>query len=265
MSETFFPVIPSFMSQTSLKNSGYTYSQVYTVQGVVSAIYPPSDPLNKSKAQYEYLVDAVGETNSHLPLHCILSDRFGGNDDYEVFSLRINQRVTVQCVLGNPESAIIIGGMLNTGVSYPEDRGHHWISRFNKITRNIDKSETYSVKHDDGTEIRVEKAKVVIRDGAKNEITIDKAAAKITISDGAGESIEIDQKTKKITVNAKDMQLNIKGNLTAKVTGDADIKAKTIKLNGSKGTVVTSGVLGTYKRDYITGIPIRGVKNVKAG
>ena len=263
--EPFDPIIPSFMEKTALKNTGNTYSQVFTVQGVISNIYPPSHPLNKSKSQYEYVVSAIGETSSFLPVHCILSDKFGGNDDFEVFTLGINQRVTVQCVLGNPESGIIIGGMKNTVGAYPETRGHHWMWRFNKITRGVDKSETYSIKHDNGTEIRVEKSRIVVTDNASNEIIVDKANAKITVTDGKGESIELDQKKNTITINAKDANINVKGNLKAKVSKDATIDAKNIKLNGSKGMVVTAGPGGTWPNDLITGVPIKGLKNVRAG
>jgi hypothetical protein len=230
--------------------------------GVVQEIYPPSHKSNKSKTQYEYLVAAASTQNSHQHVHCILQDKFGGINDFETYTLKTGQRVVVQCIQGYTENGIILGGIKNFTKVTDESLGHHWTNRFNKITSGVTKDDVHYIKHDDGNEIRIEPTKIKITDGEKLEVTIDKANKNITISDGSGESIVIDQKSKKITIKAKDLNLEVKGNLKAKVSGDCDVKAKNIKLNGSGGKVVTTK---TWPVDPVTGIKVRGVGSVKSG
>jgi len=257
----FRPITPSSISSAKEYNN-FLYSERFMTLGVVSNVLPPSHKENRTKTQYEYLVTVTAELNSHRVLRCILYDGFGGINDYSTFTLKTGQRVAVLCVQGNPDSGLIISCIQNTKTATSEALGHHLISRFNNITSSITKDNVHYVKHDDGNEIRIEPTKIIAKDGAGNQITIDKAAKKIIITDGSGDTITIDKNSKKITIQAKDLNLEVKGNLKANVKGKADIKAKTINLNGSSGKVVTTK---THKVDFVTGIPIKGVGKVKAG
>jgi hypothetical protein len=262
--EPFKPIVASSITNP-WKHQGdpQLYSKPYTMFGVVQDVYPPSHALNRTRNQYEYLVSVSGERGTYIPIHCVLNDAFGGNNDFEVYTLKKNQQVIIQCLSGSPTSGVIMGGIRNKSETTDVGLGHHWMRRFNKITESITKDDTHYVKHDDGNEIRVEKDQIIVTDNAQNSITVDKKNKKIIITDGSGEAITIDKSAGTITIQTKkDLNLNVNGNLNATVKKTAKIKAKNITLNGSKGKVVTTG---THPVDYVTGIPIKGVKNVKAG
>lgn len=260
----FVPVTPnSLVSSWNYKNS-QLYSERFTLLGTVQEVLPPSNPKNRSKVQYEYIVAAVGELNSHKSLHCILRDHYGGINDFETFTLKMGQRVTVSCVQGNPDSSVIIGGVQNTTTATPEVLGHFWMNRFNNITRSVTSASEYYIKNDSGTSVSVQTDQIVINDANANQIVVNQAAKNITITDSKGESIVIDQAANTITINAKTLNVNVSGDMAAKVSGKATIDATNINLNGEGGMVVTNGP-NSYSHDYITGIPIIGVPNLKAG
>jgi hypothetical protein len=262
--EPFKPVVASSIAAPWQKQSDpQLHSKTQLFFGTIQAIYPPNHQLNRTKNQYEYLVSTSGDLGTYLPIHCVLSDMFGGNNDFQIFTLRQNQQVLVQCLNGSLTSGIIIGGSRNQTAVTDVNLGHHWMRRFNKITNSVTKEDTYYVKHDEGNEIRVEKDRIHITDNAQNSITLDKKNKKIIITDGSGETITIDKNKGTITVQTKkDLNLEVKGSLNATVKKNAKIKAKSIQLNGGGGKVVTTK---TWKRDLVTGVPFRGVKNVKAG
>jgi hypothetical protein len=257
------PVDRSLAMATSLNHS-MLHSQPFTMMGIVTAVYPPSSPENRSKNQYEYQVKAVGIQKSHTTLHCVVNDRFGGNNDYERYTLRLNQRVLVSCLVGNPNEGVIIGGIKNRLEKDSVDLGHHWIRRFNQITESITKDNVHYIKHDSGNEISIEPNKIIIKDGSGQEILVDKKNKKITITNGS-DVITIDKNKNTIQMNAKDLKVDLKGNLNMNVSGTANIKAKNINFNGGKAGIVTGGPNGSHPVDFVTGAPIKTVRNIKAG
>jgi hypothetical protein len=282
-------VEPSSFYFADRNDHGNMYALKETYAGYVQEVYPPSHAKNISKIQYEYSVEAVGKQNSYMLFHCIVSDKFGNTNDYEMYTLKKGQKVVVAPVLGSATSGVIVGGLRNFAAFKEEGKGHHWIRRFNKITNMVSEKSEYTIKHDDGTEIKLEKDKITLTDGGTNKVTIDKTGKKITIEDGAGEKIIFDQSAKKLTIEAKDMTLTLKGDLKADVTGKADIavkKAVTLEAKGKvqiksavkveikglqidlgEGTapIVTGGPNGTHPVDFITGAPILGLPLIKAG
>lgn len=260
--EPFQSITPSSISKSWANPKPSLNQEKYLMLGVVKEVIPPSSSKSRTKTQYEYIVAAVGELNTHKQVHCLLKDHFGGINDFETFTLKTGFRCAVECVQGNPDSGVILGGISNRSVKVDEALGHHWMARFNKITRSITSKDEFYVKHDNGNEMRVEPGQIILQDSTGIKIQVDKTGKKIVITDGSGESITIDKNAKKITVEAKDLNLELKGNLKANVKGNVDVKAKTINLNGSSGKVVTTL---THPVDFVTGIPIKGVGKVKAG
>lgn len=255
----FTPVLPSSLEEDKSTNSS---REQFTMIGVVAEVYPPTDARNKSKNQYEYLVNCTGKLNTYKPVQCILRDKFGGGNDFETYTLRLGQRVVVECMLGSPEDGIIIGGVRNLTQQFNDvANGHFWMRRFSKITNNIDKDSTYSVKHDDGNEVRVEEKKIKLTDGEKMVITIDKEAKKITITDGE-DTLVFDQSAKTVDLKAGKLTVNIDGEATVKAGGKVKVDGSKIELNGGGGAVLTEK---TQTYCWVSGIPFKGQKNVVAG
>jgi len=261
--EGFQPPVDQNRLQAASPSHSMMASQAFAMMGIVAEIYPPTHPQNISKNQYEFLVKAVGRQRSYVPVRCVLRDMFGGNNDYEQFSIRKNQRVVVLCLIGDPREGVIVGALKNRMEKDPENLGHHWVRRFNQITERVSKDSARSIKHDDGNEFNLDATKISLKDGAGTEVEVDKSAKTITITDGKGQKIVVGGG--KITVEGTDIQVNSSGKTTINAKGDVDIKGGTIKLNGGKAPVVTGGPGGSHPVDFITGAPIMGVPKVKAG
>lgn len=263
----FRPVSPSSLKASWHYDNSRLYKETFTMMGVVSQVLPPSDPQNRSKTQYEYIVAAVGELNTHKNIHCIWKDKFGGLNDYELYILQTGQRVVVECILGYTDNGIITGGVKNNANVLDESLGHYWQWRVNNITQGVTQDSSFSITQDAGTGLTIDEDMAQFTDGDPSnplQITVDKTGNNITITDSNGESIVIDRAAKSITITANDLNLTVNGDLTAQVSGDASINADTIKLNGEEGEVLTNGP-SSHPVDFVTGIPIMGVMSVKAG
>lgn len=261
-SEAHAFVMPSSIAQALMNNHGNMYKEVHLFVGLVQDVYPPGHPRNRTNIQYEYLVAAIGKLQTHHPIHCIVKDKFGSNNDFEIYTLRKNQKVLVQCILGFNENGVIMGAVKNNLEPMTSDLGHFWKRRFNNITNTIDKDSTYSIKNDNGPEMDVMNDMLVIKDGDGGTITINKSDKTLSIDDGAGESLVLDRKNKKLTINANLMNIVVNGDASIKASGDCSVDAANIKLNGGLGPILTEV---TYPFDPITGIPTTGMKNVRGG
>lgn len=260
--EDFRPVMASSLGSAVYTNDSALKTEPYLFIGTVRQVLPPSSPFNSNKQQYEYLVAVVGELETHKSITCILNDNFGGPDDFDTKTLKTGARVAVLCAQASASSGVIVTCLSNRPSKVDESLGHHWMQRFNQISKSITKDNEFYVKHDNGNEIRIEPTKIQASDAEGNQVILDKSAKTIVITDSSGETITIDRNTNRITIEAKDLNLEVKGNLKANVRGDADITAKNINLNGKSGQVVTTN---THPFDFVTGIKIKGVKKVKAG
>src|SRR5271170_5501323 len=84
-------VVPAAIATSNLNDHSQLYAQNMTLTGIVQDIYPPAHPRNRTKIQYEYLVAGIGKLQTHNPMHCYIRDKFGGFNDFEVFTLKKNQ------------------------------------------------------------------------------------------------------------------------------------------------------------------------------
>lgn len=255
-------VMPSSIAEALMNTHGNMYNEKDTFVGLIQDVYPPKHPRNRTGIQYEYLVAAIGKLQTHHPIHCVVRDKFGSNNDFEIFTLRKNQKVLVSCILGFNENGVIMGAVKNNSEPMTADLGHFWKRRFNNITNSIDKDSTYSIKNDSGTEVDVKNDMVILSDGSGGKVTVDRTSKTVTIEDGAGESIVLDRGSNTITVTGKTLNININGTASIKASGDCSVDAANIKLNGGLGPILSEV---TYPFDPITGIPTTGIKTVRGG
>lgn len=264
--EAFTPVFPSSVVDSWGNHNSTLYSQKFMLVGSIVDVIPPNDSKSRSKAQYEYVVSAIGEMNTHRQLYCICQDKFGADDEYEIFTMKKGQRVLVECIQGYGESGVIVGAVAKQDKKkISSSLGHFYEWRFSKFTKAIDKDGTYSLTQDSGPAVKVKRDSIVIQDNTGEQITIDQLKKTITIEDGSGNSIVINRLTGKITLSAKQMSLEATGNINLKTTvGTVSVDARTVYLNSSiaGGNVLTSL---TNPSDIITGIPFLGNRTVKVG
>ena len=142
--ESFRPVMASSLEQVVYSDSKSLNTEPYLFLGTVRQVYPPSSPFNENKQQHEYIIAAVGDLETHKAIRCILYDSFGGPQDFETRILKIGARVAVLCAQANPNSGVIITALSNRPNPVSEALGHHWMTRFNKITRSVTKDDEYS-------------------------------------------------------------------------------------------------------------------------
>ena len=258
-------VQPSAIELANSNTAGAMYGYHDVFAGQIESVYPPSHVRNRSKNQYEYRVQASYRGDTLIFIHCTLSDGFGGLADFETYTLKVGSKVQVMCVLGSIEHGTIIRGTRAFKPFIDQNLGHFWMRKFNNITTSITNDSTYYVKHVDGNTFQVTPTQVQITDGDNNTITVDKTAKTITISDGSGESLIFDKQAATVTIQAGKLNINVQGDVTLNASGNAEVNADTIKLNGDGAGIVTGGPTGVFPACFVTGIPIPMVPNVKAG
>lgn len=230
--------------------------------GVITAVRPPDDPLNVNKLQYEYDVDVDHDVGTKVPTrHNVRADMFGSLDEYDDNTLRVANRVVMLFPDDALTRGVIIGCLRNTGRKMDRSKGAYRETRFNKVTETTDKSGHWSLKLDQGETILLTKSAITIRNGSGEEVTMDRSSKTISVKAGKdwkatlGGSMQVTAKAK-IELTCKDA--------TVKATGKVKITGGTVDINAATSPVTTEqshqGVV-----DLITGVPVIGVKKVKAG
>lgn len=261
--------------------------------GTVTEVKSPDNSMNYNKVQYEYSVQVYMKHFSSVILpNCIVMDEFGAHDDYNDRTLKIGQRVVVMFINGNQNSPIIIGSLRNFTSKIDSTLGHHWERRFNKITQGITSDFNYYLVSDAGPRFDLKTNQISLDDSAGESIILDKDSKTLTINANewkinivnnstfttgkqlnvsVGENCDVAiGKDCNVTINGKanltvqgDAQITANANLKADVSGNCDLKASQISLNGQSGSVLTTETQPLV--DMITGIPSIGVVDVFAG
>jgi hypothetical protein len=252
--------------------------------GTIQQVFPPGSPQNLNKYQYEYSLVVTTRNYSQMPIqHAIKSDAFGAPDDFDDATLDVNQKVLVMFAraYSGLVTAIIIGAIRNSPTITAGDLGYHWLRRFNRIEQRVDKDGNFSVESDEGPNLRVNTASVVLDDSVGEQIVLDKQNKILTLKGNAlSVIIEGDANVQikgKATVScasleatvggaarltSKSLEANVSGEAKVNATGKCQVNGSEVDLNGSVGNVVTTA---THPTDYVTGIPIMGSTKVKAG
>lgn len=227
--------------------------------GMISEVYPPTDIRNSGKSQYEYQVIMTGGGYASIPVRCIRKDEFGSRDDFDDLIMQVSDKVMIKFPRGDRSLGVITESTRNYIAPQNEAMGRHWRRRFNKVVQLIDKNFNYSVTSDAGPNLQVNTNKIILDDASGESITIDKAA-------------------KTITIAANTFTVNVQGNATFQITGDANVNAANanitasgnavikggqVQLNGSSGMVLTTVTDPIV--DSIYGEPTMGVNTVTAG
>jgi phage gp45-like len=268
--------------------------------GAITAARPPEDPLNVNKYQYEYDVDCDGEAGTKVPVrHVIAGDLFGSLDEYEDRVFRPANRVVVIFPDDRLNNGIIVCCLRNNARKMARDLGPHHEQRYNKVTDTVDKDGHWTKRLDQGERVQMTKQKITITNANGEEVVIDRASKSILVKAGKdwkttlGGSMQVDA-AESVTVNCKNATVNAQQNITAKAGKKVEVSCEeaTIKaakkakvetseaeVNASKKAVIKGGEiilnegispitteishLGVV--DLITGVPVQGVKKIKAG
>jgi hypothetical protein len=267
----------------------------------IASVYPVGHQLNKSKYQTEYNLVYTDNMGASVPVaNAILKSSFGSRDDYEDERLLVGSVVLCEFPGDNRSFCVIHAGIRNyTKSSSSTPAGQlEWIKRYNKIEMGINPAQAFFVKSDSGPNLTVATDKIHLDDSAGQSLTLDKNSKTVIIK-GNKLNITIEgtaninvkgavtlnaESTLTATVKGKvsltteadaeitaaNLKATIKGNVdlkckAAKVNaeGDVEVKAATIKLNGSMGNVLTTATDPIV--DFLTGVPTIGVPTIKGG
>jgi hypothetical protein len=235
--------------------------------GVVIAVYDIEDEKNTNKNTPEYDVMAVEQNgslgvNTTLYKNCITVDQFGGVADFFQAKLRsvkdqkktkskgnfeneTGSIVTILCLDGISEKAIIVGSMSNPSKKVlTKEKGIHLEGEYNGINYKVNKDGELTVTfrsatNDDGT--------------PKNEIAggsffkIDKTGS-FEINDNNKDSIKIDKIAQTITLNSErstSVVANANLNLTSRT--NTNIKALDLVANAEARIVLNSRLPSSFK------------------
>jgi phage baseplate assembly protein gpV len=247
--------------------------------GTVMDVIYPEDALNTAKYQTQYRVILTGELYNQFEARCVVTDKFGGDDEFEDVTLRRGVKVLVQFPLGDPSIGVITGTIRSAADSQSRSDGYYYKKRFNKITESIDKADVWTIEHDDGTMIRIESNRILIDDGDGNSILIEQGSKikvmsgelDIEVADNAVINVSgnvtvkasnISVEGDDVSVKCKSLDANVSGSAKIDAKGSVDIKGSNIKLNGEMGQVITTM---SQPVCYVSGIPFKGSTTVKAG
>jgi hypothetical protein len=176
--------------------------------GIIQKLYPPGDPANANKYQYEYLVLVSMENYAQIPIHHVtVSEEFGSDDDFNDRTFKVGQKVYLQAPMGDWTAAVIVGAVRNSERKTDDLLGHHWRRRFNKIEQIIDKDYGWTLKSDSGPSMKLNPKFIIIDSSVGDKITLD-----------------VENKT--LTVDSNDLIINVTKNATINVEGDSTITTK---------------------------------------
>lgn len=261
--------------------------------GSVSEVIPPDDNRNTNKSQYEYEVILTGNLYSQMYVRCIAMDPFGGGElNADDIILDTGSRVFLMFPRNDPQMGVIMGGSRQRNTPQKtEGVGPRRLTRFNEVQQEITADGEYelSIRADEDSDPEAE-LKVT-----REAITLD------THPLIGNTSVKLDRENKTITIKTKDMVIELEGNKTLNVVGDASIKvggkaditiagdasikakklvaefiqeaeikaaqkvsvdALEVNLAGKEGQILTTATQPTC---YVTGIPFKGSLKVKAG
>ena len=169
-------VVPSFMGvrERGAEPLRSSFSNLALRNGEVKKIIYPDDKDSISARFIEYVIevqhsDANGPGVSARYHGCLLSDLFGSVADTIEYTLRVDDgtitgedgigngaKVTVLCINGDTNSALIIGGIRDAkgGVKDSKDskvkddkaRGHHYFSRFNGTSVSVNNDGEFTLQ-----------------------------------------------------------------------------------------------------------------------
>lgn len=261
--------------------------------GTIDAVYPISHELNRGKYQYEYRVIITADLYSQLPVKCIRVDpNYGNFNGYDDQILEVGYRVFVQFPNGDPTVGLIVSGARFHPVPQTGTEGVYKRWRFGPIQMAVTAAGRWEVHVRPAangpkfSNIYMDEDGVFIGDAGllgegQDFIKIDlksrsitmNAASKFTINCRDADilaigkvdltCIDLDAKIAQTAkISALKLEARIATEAKIEVFGVADIKAQVIKLNGELGGVITTATQPTC---YITGIPFKGSKTVKAG
>lgn len=239
-------IVPSFMEYEDYSPSVSSMFSNWRLRvGEIQERIPPTDARNVSKKVDEYRVSVQhmegGTQVTRIYDYCVLSNMFGSISDNLKYTLRADPsasrkdsqknsgagkgaKVLLLCVNGNPQNAVIIGGIHDSKDVNDKAEGHHLDFVFNGVAAHI---------NNDG-ELTLEVHGKTDQDGKT--------------SDEVGSVVKID-KSGNISVTSKG-EVNID-------CGNAVIKSDQIELGGDGLAIDPQNgvVLGSWV-EPITGSPV---------
>jgi hypothetical protein len=243
--------------------------------GTIQRVFPPGSTANLNSYQYEYSVLLTGDRSCQIPLnHVLVMDEFGAGDDYNDRILSVGQKVCVMYFRNNPSQAFIVGCIRNSSIAADSNAGRYWKRRFNRVEEYIDRSGNWMVISDEGPNVQINTANIIIDDSSGDKITLDKDGQKILIECNqlsivvqGNASVKISgdlqaEVTGKVDVKCDELQAKVSGKASIEAGAECSVKASTINLNGPGAGVLTQLTQPTC---YVSGLPFQGSKTVKAG
>lgn len=236
--------------------------------GIIEKIIPPDNKNNFYKYQYVYRVKVSMDGFSQVPVNCVLSEKYGSKNNFDDHTMELGARVLVVFLNNDTTLGVIIGGVRLHDNGTDVSLGKHYKKRFNDVEEFISKDNNYSVTSlIGGTNLQVNTNSIILDDASQDKITIDKTNKKITIECQTwnvevkgNATINVGGNAK---ITAKNVDVTANGSTKLTSSGATTVKASNITLNGSSGAVLTDTLNPVV--DLITGVPSIGVKNVKSG
>jgi hypothetical protein len=236
--------------------------------GQVFEVISPNDQRNFYKHQYIYNVKLKLDLFSTVNYYCVKTDSYGSINNFKDVILDIGTKVFVSFLIDDSNFGIILGFSRFFSEQTDPSLGKHIKDRFNNVETFISKENNYSVKSlIGGTNLQINTDSIVLDDASQDKITIDKTNKKITIECQTwnvevkgNATINVGGNAK---ISAKNVDVTANGSTKLSSSGSTTVTASNITLNGGSGAVLTDTLNPVV--DLITGVPSIGVKNVKSG
>jgi phage baseplate assembly protein gpV len=262
-------VVPSFMGisnrAASSPGGAMTMSDNSLRVGEVIAVRAPSDPLNVSGKENEYIVSASYRDGQgalvQAQYRCVLRDGLGTKGDHYRRSLRARDAekdqknigdgavVLIACINGDKGQAVIMDCLRNPNRTDPDPEGRFLDFEFNGVHISIDDAGMLTLEVLGPTDTDGEPED---EDAKKTTVTIDKAGA-VTI-----ETTDISIKAESATVEADDVTVD-----ASNVEVDADhvtVKSPDVNL-GDSSLDPSNGLVHGQGVDTFTGAPYFALGN----
>lgn len=259
--------VPSFFARGDQMPSGFSQglNVPSILTGRVIAVYPPSDPKNISKTQYEYDVAverraANGLVSRTIFAHCRVATVFGSVADYEVWSPRkedstfdkvevgLGSQVIVAAPNGYATDALIIGGVPHTRTTEPiADDGVFWRRRFNGVDMGVNKDGEFTLHFGGATDAS---GKLIGDAAASGSSLVLSKDGSVKLFTAAEQVLHLNHTTKKIEIKAdQSWDVDVKGtwNVTAggPIKFDANGLLTACTVNAPKGLIHLNSGVGT--------------------
>lgn len=276
-------VIPSFYEiRPPASGESRAFSMHGLFLGEVLGVVYPDDVASVTKRFIEYRVAAQAVLDGRLATiefpHAVLINDLAGLADYGTHTLRadakafqkgkqgVGSKVLVQCINGDPNNAVIIGGARDAADATEakdagKGAGHHLVRRFNGVTVRIADDGSLTIERagpttatgdlDTNRGTDAQRGQRVVLD-AEGGVTVATTVAGKTASDPrvVEQQIQLDHKAKTLSIKAKS-QLAVEvtaGPIDVSVKGDATITAEgSATVTSTKGDVELAAPKGKVR------------------